>query len=231
MVLRSGDLGAAELSGRISYDGPAVKQTLSVEKKHQGACGASVDSPVLIADAHGNLENAVVILKSKNGGPLENSKPGPSSQTDSVKLTLDQKNCRFDPHVAVVTAGGAVEISNTDPMAHDVRAFYGSKMIFQFEMDSGDPAVSKAFIDPGVYVIRCGLHKWMHAYVIAVTHQYFAVTSADGSFLITGVPEGDYQARVWHEKLGEAVIPVTFAGGKASLDYTFSALDKPPTVS
>lgn len=231
MALRSGNLGAAELSGRISYDGPAVKQALRVEEKRKGACGASVDSPVLIADAHGNLKNAVVILESRKGDAPENSESAADLQVAPAKLTLDQKNCRFDPHVAVVTSGGAVEISNTDPMAHDVRAFLGSKIIFQFEMDAGHPVVSKEFNEPGVYVLRCGLHKWMHAYVIAVAHPYFAVTSEDGSFSIFGIPEGNYRARVWHEKLGEVVIPITFVGEKSSLDYTFSVHNNPATAS
>ena len=38
--------------------------------------------------------------------------------------------------------------------------------------------------------MKCDVHPWMFAYVGVVDHPYFAVTGADGSFKLSGVPAG-----------------------------------------
>jgi hypothetical protein len=55
-----------------------------------------------------------------------------------------------------------------------------------------------------------------------VNHPYFAVTSPDGSFALRDVPEGTYQVRAWHERLGTTVSPVhVSAAGEANVEIAF----------
>jgi hypothetical protein len=42
----------------------------------------------------------------------------------------------------------------------------------------------------------------MSAWIYVVIQPYYAVTAADGSFAIDGLPSGTYTVRTWHEKLG-----------------------------
>jgi hypothetical protein len=42
----------------------------------------------------------------------------------------------------------------------------------------------------------------MVAFVGVVNHPHFAVTPADGAFVLRDVPQGTYELRAWHEKLG-----------------------------
>ena len=70
--------------------------------------------------------------------------------------------------------------------------------------------------------LECNVHGWMNAYVGVVDHPYFAVTGADGSFTIGGLPAGTYQVEAWHETLGTQSGEVTVeADGSATLDLTF----------
>jgi hypothetical protein len=70
--------------------------------------------------------------------------------------------------------------------------------------------------------VKCDIHKWMRAYAGVMAHPYFAVTGADGSFDLRGVPPGDYTVAVWHEKLGERTGQVHLdASGKAALSFTY----------
>ena len=82
---------------------------------------------------------------------------------------------------------------------------------------------SQAFSTPEIMVpLQCNVHSWMNAYVGVVEHPYFAVSAADGSFTIPGLPAGTYQVEAWHETLGTQSGEATVeADGSATLSFTF----------
>jgi hypothetical protein len=51
-------------------------------------------------------------------------------------------------------------------------------------------------------VVACDIHNWMKAYIMVFDHPFFAVTGADGSFEIKGVPAGDQNLVIWQETVG-----------------------------
>jgi len=61
----------------------------------------------------------------------------------------------------------------------------------------------------------------MHAWVGVLDHPYFAVTAADGSFSLKGLPPGTYTIEAWHETLGTQMQSVTI-GEKESKDIAFT---------
>ena len=69
---------------------------------------------------------------------------------------------------------------------------------------------------------RCDVHGWMNAYAGVVAHPFFAVSKADGSFEIKGLPPGSYTIEVWHEQLGTQTQKVTVdakAGATANVSF------------
>jgi hypothetical protein len=50
--------------------------------------------------------------------------------------------------------------------------------------------------------VRCDVHPWMRLDLGVLPHPYFAVTGADGTFRLDGVPAGRYTLAAWHPKLG-----------------------------
>ena len=65
------------------------------------------------------------------------------------------------------------------------------------------------------------VHPWKVAFVGVMTHPFFAVTAADGSFAIAGVPPGNYTIEAWHETLGTVTGRVTVGaaqGGTVRLE-------------
>jgi hypothetical protein len=62
----------------------------------------------------------------------------------------------------------------------------------------------------------------MNAYVGVVAHPFFAVTPADGTFEIKGLPPGTYTIEAWHEQLGTQTQSVTVtadAPAKVALSF------------
>jgi plastocyanin len=156
----------------------------------------------------GKLRNVVVIVK---GAPA----PAPG------KGVLDQRTCRYLPHVQVLPVGSTLEVVNGDPTLHNVHGYLGQATAFNLAMPAKDSRLGRQLKKPGLVVVKCDVHAWMSAFVWVVDAPA-AVTGADGSFAIAGIPPGTYEVTAWHETLGErkgtASIPPT---GAATLDFTF----------
>lgn len=70
------------------------------------------------------------------------------------------------------------------------------------------PDLAWRFDAPGRYLVRCGVHAWMYAWVVVTDHRHAAVTDHAGAFTIPRVPEGGHTLHVWHETLGEHDQPI-----------------------
>ncbi|MBF8305891.1 MAG: hypothetical protein HW398_1079, partial [Acidobacteria bacterium] len=59
------------------------------------------------------------------------------------------------------------------------------------------------FARPEIMIpVKCNVHPWMISYIGVQRHPFFAVSGADGSFEIKGLPPGNYVIEAWHEKFG-----------------------------
>ena len=198
---------AGDLRGTVRFQGtPPVLSPLEATKE-KALCGESVPDEA-IQVAGGKLKNVVVVVK---GAPV----PAPS------KGVLDQRTCRFVPHVQVLPVGSTLDVVNGDPTLHNVHGYLGQATAFNLAMPSKDARMSRQLRKPGLVVVKCDVHAWMSAYVWVVDAPA-AVTGADGTFSISGIPPGTWEVTAWHERLGERKSTVTIpATGAAELDFTF----------
>ena len=105
------------------------------------------------------------------------------------------------PHVFGVQVGQPVTIVNSDPTLHNVHAVPKANGEFNFGQAIKGMKTTRMFDKPEVMVpFRCDVHGWMAAYGGVVSHPFFAVSNADGSFEIKGLPAGTYTIEVWHER-------------------------------
>jgi hypothetical protein len=51
-------------------------------------------------------------------------------------------------------------------------------------------------------MVTCNIHPWMKAWLLVRPNPYAAVSKADGTFEIPGVPVGEVELQFWHEKAG-----------------------------
>jgi plastocyanin len=127
-----------------------------------------------------------------------------------VMVSLDQQACEFAPHVLVVPLGGRVAIRNSDPVVHNLRIFRDStRVLEEWQQPRAKETLFWEAKEPGRYLIRCGVHPWMYAWVVVGAHRFFGVTNPTGKVIMPDVPPGRYTLRVWHETLGEAQRDVT----------------------
>ena len=116
------------------------------------------------------------------------------------QLLLDNIDCRFSPHVSVLTVGSVVETRNSDPTLHTVHLYGPSEANLALPLQG--MTVSRTLDKAGVFIVKCDVHGWMQAFIRVDDHPFHAVTDGSGSFRITDVPAGEYTLEAWHEKLG-----------------------------
>ena len=143
--------------------------------------------------------------------------------TGSVEL--DQKGCRYLPHIFGIQAGQTLAILNSDPTLHNIHALPANNPEFNTGQPIQGMRTEQRFENPEIMVpFKCDVHGWMNAYAGVVDHPYFAVTAADGAFQMPNVPPGTYTLEAWHEKLGTQTQSVTVdASGTAEVSFTFPA--------
>ena len=118
--------------------------------------------------------------------------------TPRASYRLLQKNKMFSPHLLVVPVGAVVTFPNADPFFHNVFSLFDGK---RFDLGLYEAGQSREvhFERKGISYIFCNIHPEMAAVVIALTTPIWATAQADGSFRISNVPEGSYEAHLWIE--------------------------------
>lgn len=198
---------AGAIQGRVVFQGEEVpRSTLVRNTTDPHECG-EVQSlrNILVSRNHG-IGNTVI--------SLANVSLPPDYEVPTSTLVLDNRECQFEPHVAVLTTGSTIATTNSDAITHTVH-LYG---LFNLNVALG-PGQSKSVrrLDrPGWYIVKCDLHGWMQAYLRVDEHPFHAVSSSDGSFRIPNLPAGSYRLEAWHEYFGREEREIVVQAGETS---------------
>jgi hypothetical protein len=214
---RAADEGTLTGTVRVAGTIP-TRPPLPVYKSHQ-VCGQTIPDERLVIGPGGGVRYAVVTVEGVRGG----RKP----ERDTVPV-LDNRLCRFEPHVQTAEVGQSLLLRNSDPILHNADARMGQTTLWNVALTPGRE-VRKPLGEAGLITVTCDVrHTWMKAYIAVADHAYHTVSDAEGVYEIRGLPAGSYTVRVWHEELGTAEHQVAIeAGAVATLDVAYPA-PKPP---
>ncbi|HZL29322.1 MAG TPA: carboxypeptidase regulatory-like domain-containing protein [Acidobacteriaceae bacterium] len=210
---------AGSITGTIHFTGKPPAR-VDIDMSMDPACemlAPKNDSEQYIV-ANGKLANVYVYVKA--------GAPPSKAPANAAPVVLDQKGCRYTPHVIALQQGGSVEFRNSDPTMHNIHttpANPGEPSIDVSQGPMGAPQ-TRQFSQPETMLpVRCNNHPWMNAFINVSATPFFAVSAADGSFTISGLPPGNYTLAAVHEKLGEQDIQVTVPpSGTAKADFTYA---------
>jgi plastocyanin len=196
----TGDWGT--LKGKFVFNGTAPKQEpLKEITQDQAVCTKHplLDESLVVAD-DGGVANIVVWVRNKDVKV--------HSDYDALKekkVVIDNKNCRFDPHVVTYWTGQPLEIKNSDPVAHNTNASCQVNEAFNeiipAEKSSDRKPLTAAEMVP--VDVSCNIHRWMKGWLVVQANPYMAVSGKDGSFELKNLPTGtELEFQVWQEKAG-----------------------------
>jgi len=135
----------------------------------------------------------------------------PAASGPRTPARIVQRGRTIIPHVTVVEAGTRVEFPNSDDVFHNIFSLSGPQ---NFNLGRYPPGESRTvvFDRPGVVRLFCDIHSEMSGVIVVLATPYFTKPQADGTFRISGVPNGTYTAFVWHEVAGLDSARVVVAG-------------------
>jgi len=207
---------AGDVSGHVMIEGPvpanpSIKMSADPYCMRENPNGGTLEN--FVVDNSG-LENVFVYVKDGLGSYY--------FEVPTTPVKLDQKGCRYVPHVLGVRAGQPLAIANGDDTLHNVHAMPKANQGWNKSQALKNIVDEKVLSAREVMVpFKCDVHNWMHAYVGVMDHPYFAVTHDGGKFELKHLPAGTYTVEAWHEKLGTQTQTVTI-GEKESKDVTFT---------
>ena len=208
-------IGASVISGSVKLEGTPPEARV-IRMTSDPLCmpeGPTLSEVVLVGPGNG-LQNVFVYVKDGLGDRTFTAPTTP--------VVLDQRGCKYMPHVFGAQVGQPVKIVNSDGTLHNVHAVPKENTEFNFGQPLKGMESTQTFTKSEIMVpFRCDVHKWMNSFVGVVEHPFFAVTGADGAFQLKGLPPGTYTIEAWHEKLGRQTQSVTL-GEKDSKEITFS---------
>jgi plastocyanin len=206
--------GGATLTGRVIFRGAVPPPEVVAVTRDPEICGATRTlAPLLVQPSTHGVQYAVVSL----AGAQLTPPPDPPATT-----TITNDHCAFSPPVETLRVGQPLEIGNRDPLLHNTHITIDTRTFVNVAMVAGGKPVRKIIKQPGLFQIRCDVHRFMQGYVVAFDHPYHTVTQTTGEFRLTGLPPGKQQLTVWHATLGTLQREVTIpTQGDISLTLEF----------
>lgn len=193
------------ISGQVLLKGDVPAPVLQIKKgdatvKDAAVCAAMdmlAEDLVVDAESKGIANVFIYMRKAPKGVKFDAPK--------DATLVFDQENCRFYPHALIVRTDQKVNVISSDNCAHNFHTYPIKNAPLNVLMAPNDKKGIDVEFDGAEILpmkVGCDIHSWMTAWWMVVDHPFAAVTNAKGEFTIEGLPEGEHEFRIWHEKAG-----------------------------
>lgn len=200
--------GSLELRGRVvlTSEMPDLEGWF-LDNEMQEASGEVefTDESILVSES-GGLANCVI--SAHPVGVRTELEPTPDAVFSKI-------GPRYVPRVLPITEGTRVEFRNVDSPC---RGFMARTFTTSFNtMIEAGQQFDEKFPRRGVVPITCDLREYMRGAVVVLDTEHFVVTDAEGTWNLGVLPAGDYDLRLWHERLGKKSVSLgtrTVADGR-----------------
>jgi hypothetical protein len=187
------------LKGRFVYEGKAPKpEAIPTDKEPLCAKHPVVKEDLIVNDEDGGIKDVVIYVSTKK------VKIHPDyAETAKDTLVMDNKHCRFQPHVLAMRLSQTLELHNSDPFSHNSNLMpFGDVPINPLISEGGMATYQFNKAQKLPQPVSCNIHGWMKGYVVVRDDPYAAVSDEHGNFELKNLPAEELEFTVWQEKSG-----------------------------
>ena len=201
----SAQAGWGHLKGKLVVAGDVPAPEKLAVNKDIAVCGNKglVDESLIVGEA-GGLQNVVICMYQSRRAPQKPDVHPEYADLKAATLELDNKNCRFEPHVVVMTTAQSLLVKNSDPVGHNANVQSLKNPANPNIPPNGQIELEMKVADTTPVKVVCGSHPWMQAVVLVRDEPYFAVSAETGEFEIKNIPDGTWKFVFWHERGGRS---------------------------
>jgi hypothetical protein len=183
--------------GTVKWSGPVPHLSQFPVTKDPAICDPNsqknVDLERLVIGSQGGVANTIVYLN--------NVASGKAMDLPEQRRSLNQRQCRYEPHILLVPKDDNLRMRSSDATLHTIHM--DGAATFNLPFPFQNQVISRTLQSPGLVNLKCnGGHVWMNAEMMVVPHPYYAVTDESGKYQITNIPPGEYELVAWHEGWG-----------------------------
>ncbi len=209
--------GGGTVSGKVTYEGTPAKQK-PIDMSKEPSCAKQYATPppteTVVTGPNNALENVVVYIS--GGAPDE---PPPSQAA-----VLEQKGCRYLPHVLAFQVNQELKITNEDQTSHNIHPLAKINREWNKSQPPGTPPISDKYDKMEFIPVKCNVHPWMHGTFAVMKNSHYSISGADGGFTLPDLPPGKYTVTAFHESYGDQTQEVSIAGSETkSVNFVFKA--------
>lgn len=182
------------IKGTVKWQGAMPHLVASEINKDAQVCDPlgqkKRDLERLLVSPSGGVANTVIYLR--------NIIAGKAMDLPLQRRFLNQKSCRYEPHILLVPVQATFTAKSSDPLLHTVHMSGSADYNLPFVTQGQE--ISRPMTREGLVDLRCNAgHVWMNGEMMVAPHPYYAVTDTEGNFELTDVPPGQYEIVAWHE--------------------------------
>jgi len=203
------------LNGRVTYEG-TLKKLRPIDMSAEPSCAKFYTAPLMpdisLTGSDNSLQNVIVYVSA--GAPDENF-TGPV-------VHINQRGCRYTPHIVTVQTNQEVWVKNDDTVTHSVHPMARINTEWNRSQPPGTPPVVIRYSQPEFIRVKCELHPWMRGVLAVFKNSHHAITDSTGAFTLADLPPGKYTITAWHELYGTQSKEITVGPGQnPNLNFTF----------
>jgi len=209
--------GAATITGKVTYTGTPPEQK-AIDMAKEPSCAEQYQTPPkqekVVTGSDNTLGNVVVYISA--GEKDEKAAP-------EQAVVLQQKGCRYHPHILVLQVNQELKITNDDHVNHNIHPLAKTNPEWN-RLQPPHTVISDTYHKEEFIHVKCDIHAWMNGVFAVLKTTHYSVTSADGNFSLPDLPPGNYTITAWHETFGTQTQEVSVTGDETkTISFTFKA--------
>ena len=209
LILTPGSAISGSIKGSVLFLGKNIQLEPHKTGKYKKACGLTILNESMLINK-GKIKNVVVSLHGNN------------LKRKTGEHKLDQKKCRYEPHVIAMPVDSELKIHTSDPVNHNIHTYSFENDPMNIMFIPNQEEYSQEMEEAEIIKVECDLHSWMTAWVVVTPNGYSDVSSSDGTFLISNIPPGKYELTAWHETLGSQTKSVIVKDKELNINFEFA---------